>query len=272
MVAIIALLVAILLPSLAGARERAKTLLCLNNLTHFGKASLVYAHDHKGYIPRDYYQTEYDTRDDLAHGLPHVLVPEVMSGYLGGPKYPLIPFSEDPHNATRDKRLAPVFLRMPVLRCPVFPRGGGPATDHLGRPITQQPYCYVANSFNFEKEKLNKQGSNQYFASQGVTLVSRIPTPGRLIYMTEANADSAWDNFGWHDFFRPEHLWWGADARMIDDYRHVGPGAKQPGRGVATALFFDGHAERMTFRQMTINRFTPNYTSLEIPLPKSAGG
>lgn len=271
-VAIIALLVAILLPSLAGARRQAKTLLCLNNLNNFGKSANAYAHDHRGYVPRDYYYGQYDSRDDTAHGLPHVLVPEVMSAYLGGPKYPLIPFSRDPHSASRDKILAPIFARMSILQCPVFPGGGDPATDNVGRPILEQPYDYVVNAFNFEEEKRNKRGSNQYFNSQGVTQVSKIPVAGRLVYLTEAQSTLPWDMFGWHDMFAPEHLWWGADSRMIDDFRHSASGSRQPGRGIATALFFDAHAEKMMLRQMTINRFTPNYTSKEIPLPSGVGG
>lgn len=272
-VAIIALLVAVLLPSLAGARAQARSVLCLNNLCHFGKAANEYAHDHKGFIPRDYYYGQYDSRDDSkgGHGLPHVLVPEVMSGYLGGPKYPLIASEQDPHNQSRDKRLAPIFARMPTLQCPVFPQGGDPATDFTGKPIREQPYDYVVNGFNFDEERINKRGSNQYFNSQGLTMISRIPTASRLIYMTEANADLPYDIFGWHDMFQPQHLWWGADARMTDDYRHGTGGLRQPGRGIAMALFFDSHAEKMMYKQMTINRFTNNYTSKEIPLPREAG-
>lgn len=271
-VAIIALLVGILLPSLAGARANAKAMLCLHNLNQIGKATTMYAHDHKGFIPRDYFHSQYDSRDDETHGLPHVLAPEVMSQYLGGPKYPLIPSGQDPHNNTRDKRLAPVLARIQILQCPTFPTGGTPGTDNMNRPIIAQPYDYVVNGFNFEQERQYKQGSNQYFNSAGTTLISRIPNGGRLIYVTEAHADLPYDDFGYHDIFRPEHLWWGADKRMIDDYRHMGSGGRTPGRGVAMAAFFDGHGERMMFKQMTINRFTPNYTSAEVPIPPAAGG
>lgn len=271
-VAIIALLVAILLPSLAGARAQARTLLCLSNLNQFGKAANVYAHDHKGYIPRDYYYSQYDSRNDVGHGLPHVLVPEVMSPYLGGPRFPLIPSNQDPHNDTRDKRLAKIFARITVLQCPVFPSGGDPGTDAWGQPITEQPYDYVVNAFNFAEERLNKQGSNQYFNSQGLTLISRIPTASRLIYLTEANATLPYDFFGWHDMFEPQQLWWGADSRMSDDYRHMGSGSQQPGRAALTALCFDAHAEKMMLKQMTINRFTPNYTNREVPVPAQLGG
>src|SRR5437867_12739488 len=46
-VAIIALLISILLPSLAGAREQAKQAYCLANMSSIGKASNAYASEDK---------------------------------------------------------------------------------------------------------------------------------------------------------------------------------------------------------------------------------
>jgi len=50
-VAIIALLVSILLPSLARAREGARTTLCLANLKQMANATVMYTLDHKGMMP-----------------------------------------------------------------------------------------------------------------------------------------------------------------------------------------------------------------------------
>lgn len=49
-VAIIALLVAILLPSLSKARESAKAVQCSSNLRQVGLASLMYAEENRGYV------------------------------------------------------------------------------------------------------------------------------------------------------------------------------------------------------------------------------
>jgi prepilin-type N-terminal cleavage/methylation domain-containing protein/prepilin-type processing-associated H-X9-DG protein len=49
-VAIIAVLVAILLPALGKARENAKKAVCLNNLRQLGMAELMYANDYNGLI------------------------------------------------------------------------------------------------------------------------------------------------------------------------------------------------------------------------------
>jgi len=46
-IAIIALLAAMLLPALSGAKERARTVQCLSNLRQIGFATLSYACDHE---------------------------------------------------------------------------------------------------------------------------------------------------------------------------------------------------------------------------------
>src|SRR5512140_676551 len=50
-VAIIALLISILLPSLARAREIAKRAVCASNLSSIGKAIKVYSNENQDYFP-----------------------------------------------------------------------------------------------------------------------------------------------------------------------------------------------------------------------------
>lgn len=50
-VAIIALLIAILLPSLGKAREKAKTVQCLSNLRQLGFAAFMYQNENNGFFP-----------------------------------------------------------------------------------------------------------------------------------------------------------------------------------------------------------------------------
>jgi prepilin-type N-terminal cleavage/methylation domain-containing protein/prepilin-type processing-associated H-X9-DG protein len=61
-IGIIALLISILLPSLNKAREAAKAAQCMSNLRQLGTAFIMYANDHKGFLPRyDYaYASSYD--------------------------------------------------------------------------------------------------------------------------------------------------------------------------------------------------------------------
>ena len=50
-IGIIAIMISILLPTLAGARQRAASVQCLSNLRQQGQAMVMYANIHKGYLP-----------------------------------------------------------------------------------------------------------------------------------------------------------------------------------------------------------------------------
>jgi prepilin-type N-terminal cleavage/methylation domain-containing protein len=50
-IGIIALLIGLLLPSLARARSQAKMTQCLSNLRQLGQATIMYANDNKGWYP-----------------------------------------------------------------------------------------------------------------------------------------------------------------------------------------------------------------------------
>ena len=53
-VAIIALLISILLPSLSQSRERAKAIVCASNLQHIGLAMRIYLDENEGYYPGEH--------------------------------------------------------------------------------------------------------------------------------------------------------------------------------------------------------------------------
>jgi len=55
-VAIIAVLIALLLPSLQLARAKAKSVMCTGNLKQFATAFVMYAHDNKDWVPHYYPQ------------------------------------------------------------------------------------------------------------------------------------------------------------------------------------------------------------------------
>jgi len=65
-VAIIALLISILLPSLGRAREQAKKAYCANNLGQFGRALQLYAGEYKYFCPHNPYPQYYYTTETVA--------------------------------------------------------------------------------------------------------------------------------------------------------------------------------------------------------------
>ena len=74
-IAIIAVLISILLPSLANARKLAKRMLCSTRLAEQGKAALMYAHENNDIIVRAELQLD-PWQQDLHYGqtLQRVLV------------------------------------------------------------------------------------------------------------------------------------------------------------------------------------------------------
>ena len=57
-IGIIALLIAILLPALSGAREQANRVKCAANLRSIGQAMLLYAQENHGHYPRTLFDGE----------------------------------------------------------------------------------------------------------------------------------------------------------------------------------------------------------------------
>ena len=94
-ISIIALLLAILMPSLQRAREQARSVVCLNNMRQYGLAVYFYADDHNGTLPMytypdgsGRYRTGYRARITL-HALRDL-------GYLGTKVDITCPSDKDP--------------------------------------------------------------------------------------------------------------------------------------------------------------------------------
>ncbi|MFH1748913.1 MAG: hypothetical protein ABIG44_17920 [Planctomycetota bacterium] len=66
---ILALLIAILLPSLARARGLAKRAVCAANLRGLGQGMHIYANDYLEWFPHHYFETEYSDDDPRMHGV-----------------------------------------------------------------------------------------------------------------------------------------------------------------------------------------------------------
>lgn len=101
-VSIIALLVSILLPALAKARDSAKRTVCLSNFKAFGVACHMYAGDQRGNLPEAYFIS--NSRHRLAY---HVL----LEGKYVEEKSPLwlCPADRDPIVVTKDTDWYPAW-------------------------------------------------------------------------------------------------------------------------------------------------------------------
>ena len=215
-IGIIALLVAILMPALTGARRQAMNIKCGSNLRTIGHAMQQYANEFKGRVPRDYW---YD--QEYLQG--HILWAEAFAKYVGYNDLPTPPTL----SADRDLVLGPHFERIQVYQCPVFPN-------------EQQQLDYVTNAW--------------YAGVVGVSAplinVTRMPHAGSIVYMTEASTILPPNSFGIHDVFDVSHLPVTPpparqpqpfSSRVLVDNRHGGR---------VNLLYLDGHVDNRKFRDV----------------------
>jgi prepilin-type N-terminal cleavage/methylation domain-containing protein len=125
-VAIIALLLAMLLPGLGGAREQVRRVFCANNLQQWGKALQLYRYDYDDYIPTE--------------------------GYLGGPMGDdTVPGYEKP--GTWYNTL-PQYLGLPPYK----------DTENVNVAIKEKPaiHVWICPSKNLTKAFKSGTGKNQF--------------------------------------------------------------------------------------------------------------
>ena len=156
-IGLISLLIAILLPVLAGARRSANLVKCTNNLRSIVQASFCYASANNGALPGDGFTNQ------LNYFI--YLLPQ----YLGAP-----PVRDEEEATSSDLHL---YTRLPAYRCPSFPKDWW------------EPPDYEVNSFEFERDERFLAETRARVTGGYVPRVSqklgRIPRPAQLGYYVE---------------------------------------------------------------------------------------
>jgi prepilin-type N-terminal cleavage/methylation domain-containing protein/prepilin-type processing-associated H-X9-DG protein len=211
-VAIIALLVAILIPSLARARHRAVASVCLANQKAIGQAQLMYAGEYDRFVPRDGY------------GGWGAFFAVQLGPYLGGGP---IDFSL----ATTDQVWVKNYIvSLKVMRCP--------AVRDSRYYIT-----YAVNSIDFV-EWNNRRVQSEINRTTGYQRFDTVRRPQTTLYTAEINMTTLDpEAIGSYNVWRTSDLPFNpttgaiqTGGRMISatDVRH---------QGSTMVSFFDGHAE-----------------------------
>lgn len=117
-VAIIALLIAILLPSLAGARNQARTSVCGANLRSVGIGVFIYESEFKCIPPSYVYKNGYNPDGSQKT--------EAREGYI---HWSALIYGSNPNNAASDSSKVVGKIPLKAFMCPSLEKGGLPPTN-----------------------------------------------------------------------------------------------------------------------------------------------
>lgn len=230
-IAIIAILISILLPAMAKARQASRAVACLSNQRQIGLALQLYAQTFRDVIPRE---------GVVPAGNP----PRPRRAQLPWP-VALRPFLDDtiPHNLDRNDFLNDpndLFARAWYYRCP-------------GRPPDRHNVHYVNNGFYFIRPGVIHGGVNRH---KRMTSMSKLLFPAQTIYLTDFADDQ---NNALHNTFMaegPYDLYLGQfydvriPAHITENNPNLRIAPRRHGSG-ANAMYLDGHAAAATAKVLT---------------------
>ncbi|HQE26771.1 MAG TPA: prepilin-type N-terminal cleavage/methylation domain-containing protein, partial [Phycisphaerae bacterium] len=219
-VAIIALLISILLPSLAAARAQSRTTLCLANLHQAGIAINTYSVENKGYVPRGGNVDNYFSKTS-----PEVHWTAVVLRQLGSNMSGIVAA------ANRDGKLLSQLLweamkKQPVFHCP----------ERASEASADEAVSYCVNAFG------KKLGDPEV---RKPTQLSDWKHPGKVIYLTEIERSTRSStiltafkekDLSYFDVYEADHL-----PSAPTGQRRVARAMHQ--KRNTDALFADGHCE-----------------------------
>ncbi|WP_052362276.1 prepilin-type N-terminal cleavage/methylation domain-containing protein [Geminisphaera colitermitum] len=207
-IAIIGILAAILIPTVAAVRDTANSAKCTANLRQIGTALQLFAADHRDMYPRAYY--------NYGPG-PGKTVSEAIAGGDWGYR--------DPGSGWDSILLRDYMSRSsPVFLCPSDKTG-------IMRSVSEGSITLpIAASYRFNQTHNRVNGA--VWAGRAIR-VSELPLPSRAIAIVEATGGN-------------HHVGMGNDTSVgfIKDDT-PGPVAHDRHKGAANYLFFDGHVEKM---------------------------
>jgi prepilin-type N-terminal cleavage/methylation domain-containing protein/prepilin-type processing-associated H-X9-DG protein len=164
-VALIALLLSILLPSLSGAKKRAQAVACMNNLKQFGFAVQVYGHEYKGFLPGEGLADgdtaanpvgPWDDPSFWANVLPTIISRKTLAGYCKMQEVHMAGGTRLPRSGDSSLFVCPSASPAAFGQTPAEVNSDGyfmmwglkPGSKTLEGPREQRPtyWCYVFNS------------------------------------------------------------------------------------------------------------------------------
>lgn len=277
-VAIIALLISILLPSLNRAKQQARQVKCATNLRSQGQAANLYADENLDSLPRGMqgvHSRQYPGYNSYATAiLPYLgwtgsLAVKATNDYRPDVR-PVTwelwssPRKRSPYDPHAWRVQLRVLSENELLQCPDYPRGyelnperqwekleDGCPSDYVASAL---PIPYTWANINYDLNGDLEWDPEAGFEGVSVGATGYVESskredfppganPAGLIYVTEGHISLWWKHAGtlFHHFFLGVQLPFSGTPRIANDQRHPGG---------LNALFFDGHARVMDLHEM----------------------
>ena len=215
-IAIIAILAAMLLPALQQARERAKTIQCMNQVMQISRARLMYRDGNKGSIVPKELHYAHDNSDELWPGF------LMRDGYLPWSNWDAVP-------ASSEARLPGVMKPVGLFKCPSVaafqPKKAARAQgSDYGSPKYLGLHSEIGLKRGFQKEVHMKSPSkhSMLMANRRTPDVGNLDTSGH-----DADTDS-----------------------------YIFPGPVMRHNGGMNVTFMDGHGAWMKYTQVPVSALT----------------
>jgi len=161
--AIIAILVALLLAGMRGAREAARTTLCLSNQRQIALAALNYANHNRDFILRE--------------GSQHANYPR-LSWAVG-----VRPYLDD--KVPSDQQLDDLFANAPYYKDP----SRRPDRHNIHFVVNAFPFILAPNAMGGVSPQVDVRGRTDFRYRRGPTKLTRLSFPEQTIYITELGDD-----------------------------------------------------------------------------------
>ena len=246
-IGIIALLIAILLPALSMAQDRARTVACMSQLRQMGLAVLMYADGNKQSLPPHRYATFNGTPAQASRW-------EYTNnqGYIPPASNPIANAKQDFYpKLFADILVDAKLISAPTFDCPGKPNDGGAGTamDEYGRisyggKASTNVFNYAANLY------LNGDSGS---IAAGMTNLNTLPSWERPIPLNRIKGQRS------QSMLYGDSATW---ATYIAYYQYGGRGMHNKNRGV-NFLFFDGHVEIWDLQQNALC-FDVGYASIPV--------
>ncbi len=244
-VAIIAVLVAILLPTLGQAREFARSAGCGSNLRQIGITIPMYLNDFNSFLPP--YTTQTLTEGDSFTDLNGTTYTDFRRYHLMTAWSKSGPYEDVPRDGDGflGRYLATVKkTQKGILGCPSVPVG--PVVATLTFAGVEYPHCLIYQTRSFPVNIYNVTKTNAYTAeSQYLPLkFETLENPAELVMMC--------DGSGARNYFcSPDYV------STPEAYSLVTPSPRHNGN--INASFLDGHVQKGDMKSLYTNRYFVNH-------------